>query len=420
MVPTPVQHHQSLVKQRLKPETIVQFVQLVHIIHRFHICLYMCVWFSCGLYVIHFRKKEAKQPPSKHVTRCGEASVRIRHRSHLSFNNLICPLSVFSFLFIYCIVTSFFLFLCIFFFREGWVFKRHLVGLLPTACSELIAIVLFVSPGTLLLGDRMVDGWGCLLISSIFSSQSIFYKMMELLRFLVVVGTLYAAGYCVDTYLKVVGWNVEISLYFIIIWMNSHTFFFKLLYTSTYFDPNNELFLLQARSPTYDVWTKRRGWNVGFMSVKCYTKWFNSLLNLVGAKYCRLQLMWFDVGTLITALAVLPSMLLLIYTAATSLNSLILGTENEAVLQPVLPGMNLPRSEMIHYFLTLAVCTIVHETGHALAAVRYKHTISLNHASPWKYISQSVNKCHYLPSASCCSSSCLLLLWKSQPRVSPV
>ena len=42
----------------------------------------------------------------------------------------------------------------------------------------------------------------------------------------------------------------------------------------------------------------------------------------------------------------------------------------ETALQPVLPGVNLPKSEWLYYVITLAICTAFHEAGHALAAVR--------------------------------------------------
>ena len=40
------------------------------------------------------------------------------------------------------------------------------------------------------------------------------------------------------------------------------------------------------------------------------------------------------------------------------------------VLTPVMPGVNLPSSQTGYYLLTLLVCGILHEFGHAIAAVR--------------------------------------------------
>lgn len=36
-----------------------------------------------------------------------------------------------------------------------------------------------------------------------------------------------------------------------------------------------------------------------------------------------------------------------------------------------MPGVNLPASQVWYYMLTLLVCGILHEVGHAVAAVRY-------------------------------------------------
>jgi len=37
-----------------------------------------------------------------------------------------------------------------------------------------------------------------------------------------------------------------------------------------------------------------------------------------------------------------------------------------------MPGVNLPMDQMGYYLLTLLVCGIFHEFGHAVAAVRYQ------------------------------------------------
>lgn len=36
-----------------------------------------------------------------------------------------------------------------------------------------------------------------------------------------------------------------------------------------------------------------------------------------------------------------------------------------------MPGINLPMSQIVYYMLTLFVCGVLHEVGHAIAAVRY-------------------------------------------------
>jgi len=36
-----------------------------------------------------------------------------------------------------------------------------------------------------------------------------------------------------------------------------------------------------------------------------------------------------------------------------------------------MPGVNLPMNQISYYLLTLLVCGILHELGHAIAAVRW-------------------------------------------------
>ena len=38
------------------------------------------------------------------------------------------------------------------------------------------------------------------------------------------------------------------------------------------------------------------------------------------------------------------------------------------LLQPVLPGLNLPASQVVHYLTSLTLASVYHEAGHAVAA----------------------------------------------------
>lgn len=46
------------------------------------------------------------------------------------------------------------------------------------------------------------------------------------------------------------------------------------------------------------------------------------------------------------------------------------GTSQTLVLEPVVPGLNLPVSELGYYSAALVVCSVFHELGHALASVK--------------------------------------------------
>lgn len=79
---------------------------------------------------------------------------------------------------------------------------------------------------------------------------------------------------------------------------------------------------------------------------------------------------FYGFGAVITMLMLIPSLILLINAAIVSFKNITQLHEEESVLQPVIPGVNLPSSDVFYYLITLLVCTVFHELGHALAAVR--------------------------------------------------
>lgn len=79
-------------------------------------------------------------------------------------------------------------------------------------------------------------------------------------------------------------------------------------------------------------------------------------------------------------LIMFPFAVLLIVTAL--VQSLFVGShyssEQNVLVEPVIPGVNLPASELGYYCLALLVCSIFHELGHAIAAVHEDvHLISV-------------------------------------------
>jgi len=97
---------------------------------------------------------------------------------------------------------------------------------------------------------------------------------------------------------------------------------------------------------------------------------FNNFFSKLTTKHSSFFRAWYNVGTTITLILIIPSILLLFATAFNVLSTIGLGTKEETILQPVIPGLNLPKSEFIHYIVTLFTCTVIHEFGHAFAAVR--------------------------------------------------
>ncbi|XP_023019588.2 membrane-bound transcription factor site-2 protease [Leptinotarsa decemlineata] len=110
------------------------------------------------------------------------------------------------------------------------------------------------------------------------------------------------------------------------------------------------------------------GFHVGFFWIRWKTKAFNRILIRWGASRPRFWNIWFTIGVG-TSLLILPfSVLLLLYSVLKNWTPM--NTSEAFVIEPIIPGVNLPASELGYYSLTLIVCSIVHELGHALAAVK--------------------------------------------------
>ena len=101
-------------------------------------------------------------------------------------------------------------------------------------------------------------------------------------------------------------------------------------------------------------------------------------------------LTWFNLGTVVTILLIVPSMLMLLnnlsnyehkaifgVTAANIPNSVRVETQKQSSsdsqrfsFEVMLPGLTVPISEVGYYIFALLVCSLVHEAGHAIAAVQ--------------------------------------------------
>ncbi|CAB4054669.1 Dynactin subunit 5 [Lepeophtheirus salmonis] len=82
---------------------------------------------------------------------------------------------------------------------------------------------------------------------------------------------------------------------------------------------------------------------------------------------------WFVIGAYVSALLVIPSMVLLVKTLIESWTFEREGKSDSArqsmILQPVLPGVNMPVGDLGYYFVSLLICSVIHEAGHAIAAL---------------------------------------------------
>ncbi|XP_043210725.1 membrane-bound transcription factor site-2 protease-like [Amphibalanus amphitrite] len=112
------------------------------------------------------------------------------------------------------------------------------------------------------------------------------------------------------------------------------------------------------------------------LQLKWSTRALNRPFQRWGGGGGRLARLWFSAGVWVTCALLVPSVLLLLHTVHSLLRPA--AAEGAAataappafVLEPVLPGVNLPAEDVPYYVITLLVCSVYHECGHAVAAVR--------------------------------------------------
>ncbi|KAI4500217.1 hypothetical protein M0802_004634 [Mischocyttarus mexicanus] len=122
----------------------------------------------------------------------------------------------------------------------------------------------------------------------------------------------------------------------------------------------------------YIYFLKNTGLEIHLMRIKWFTTVFNRKIIKWGMDRSKFWTAWFNTGVIISII-ILPIVMIAILRA--TFNIWAAGpsadTKNTAVLlEPMLPGVDIPFNELGYYTITLAICTIVHELGHALAAVR--------------------------------------------------
>ncbi|XP_076330816.1 membrane-bound transcription factor site-2 protease [Tachypleus tridentatus] len=120
----------------------------------------------------------------------------------------------------------------------------------------------------------------------------------------------------------------------------------------------------------YIVLLKDWGLTIKPFQLQLYSTSWNRTVHTWGRFRPKLLRRWFEVGALVSLVCLLPSLWLVISTIKSLLWTKEYEQQNSQVLQPVMPGINLPLSDILYYLMTLLVCSVIHEIGHALAAVR--------------------------------------------------
>ena len=125
---------------------------------------------------------------------------------------------------------------------------------------------------------------------------------------------------------------------------------------------------LRAFRPLGTAYARRLeecGVSISFAHVRWYTTRFNRFFQKAGTWSKHVSRLWFTLGAVAGVLLMFSSVLVLVFTLFQSLS---LYQDTRPVLTPVMPGVNLPWRDLSYYVLTLIVCGVFHEAGHALAA----------------------------------------------------
>ncbi|XP_064618004.1 membrane-bound transcription factor site-2 protease-like [Liolophura sinensis] len=130
-----------------------------------------------------------------------------------------------------------------------------------------------------------------------------------------------------------------------------------------------DVFLKAKRrySRSYLQFLDGTGLSVSICQLRWFSTWFNRLFVRIAQWKPGFLRAWFTMGIVFALVAMVMSVFLL---SLLVINTIRRQPVEQQVLTPVMPGVNLPASQITYYLLTLLVCGILHEVGHAVAAVR--------------------------------------------------
>ncbi|XP_014240010.1 membrane-bound transcription factor site-2 protease [Cimex lectularius] len=104
--------------------------------------------------------------------------------------------------------------------------------------------------------------------------------------------------------------------------------------------------------------------------INWFTTAFNRQIQKWSSKRPKLQTAWFTAGTWVSICIMPMAFLLIMYTTYVTMRSSYYVERNMLIVEPLVPGWNLPSSDFGYYLLTLFISSMIHEMGHAMAAVR--------------------------------------------------
>ncbi|GFT53887.1 membrane-bound transcription factor site-2 protease [Nephila pilipes] len=98
---------------------------------------------------------------------------------------------------------------------------------------------------------------------------------------------------------------------------------------------------------------------------------FNRQFLTLGRFKPNLMRRWFQTGAVIVSACMIPALFLLLV----PIYQYLYVDNSNPILVPIIPGLNLPYSQLFYYAISIFICVTIHEFGHALAASREKVTI---------------------------------------------
>ncbi|XP_075226443.1 membrane-bound transcription factor site-2 protease [Lycorma delicatula] len=119
---------------------------------------------------------------------------------------------------------------------------------------------------------------------------------------------------------------------------------------------------------------KKTGLEIQPFRIIWFTTAFNRLLQKWGSVRKKLQLAWFTTGTWFAVVLLPFALWLILHSLFQVLKQIIREEKDKSVggvlLEPMVPGVNFPISDLGYYMVTLIIISVFHEIGHAVSAVR--------------------------------------------------
>lgn len=124
----------------------------------------------------------------------------------------------------------------------------------------------------------------------------------------------------------------------------------------------------------YIYFLTNTGIQINPLRITWFTSFFNRQIQKWGAVRPRIQTAWFSAGMWVSVFIMPISVFLVIHTIFSMMKSSLQDEkgfqQTLLVVEPLVPGWNLPASDFGYYLLALFFSSLLHELGHAMAAVR--------------------------------------------------